>query len=899
MPDLARAESSLEIAAASSLIWPPDALLRRVESPDADVRAWALRKLLRVDPAAAGRVAPGCLSDAHWSVRGRAVDVLLKIPVEAIPPEAAGAVIEFLRRPDGAFGSRMRAIEVLGRLGGAESRQALEQMARDGSEPERREARQALAEIDPRSVRLALLDRLASAEGTDQAWPLLMDLLSVAEPGDAPVILDRISRMGKQGAQTELISELMMLCGAEEILSRMPDEGPDPLGTTAAELEEAAGLDLRKRLSKEDREAVAAALRVSSWRAAAEGAVRIAESLPPLDEDVDPRLKKLADWTDATLKAIRRLGEIGRAEASVAGALALAAVRTRAVGDLLRGEAPAGRLVHVAGGISDAQADVLHDRVARAWAVGEAERDAIRQALSEEFRTSAGELRRVRAARLAARLDGFPTARRVLESLGADPGEWETESAAETLGVARPEELQSLVPEFLTIEKPRPLNLLLDVLADQPYRWAAPAILSRLDLLLRHSTPEAVWECLEELGDPVAIEPLLAEWRPGEKSAARIVDFLARLFGDPEKVPQEVRREAQELRHRQEAILEKTRALEAPGDALAFYSNHPLELDLRCNRCGRTYIYEVEEAWINPEERGSKEWDGIVLSRIIVCKKCGAEDEYDLTGRAWILMTSIMSALLDKGKPLDDSCPIKFVALTLEDGIPIRRPSHAFRRLREAVAAEPARADLRRRLGNLLRRYGCLKEAEEAYTKALDLDPKDLEAVYNMATLCLEAGRMSEAMSHLCRVIESLPRSTASREVRLAAAHSALGMLRGTVDVTREPLGLMAGWAGGAVEGNQVVKMSSVDLRRFRHWDALAEFLSGDRVMVAGLTRELPDDHPTILDEMLASSGRRAPARPLPPRPSFGGRPAISPRKVGRNARCPCGSGKKLKKCCG
>jgi preprotein translocase subunit SecA len=44
---------------------------------------------------------------------------------------------------------------------------------------------------------------------------------------------------------------------------------------------------------------------------------------------------------------------------------------------------------------------------------------------------------------------------------------------------------------------------------------------------------------------------------------------------------------------------------------------------------------------------------------------------------------------------------------------------------------------------------------------------------------------------------------------------------------------------------------------------------------------------------------RAAPKRPVGPVRPRPAAPALAPRKVGRNDPCPCGSGKKFKKCCG
>jgi hypothetical protein len=91
-----------------------------------------------------------------------------------------------------------------------------------------------------------------------------------------------------------------------------------------------------------------------------------------------------------------------------------------------------------------------------------------------------------------------------------------------------------------------------------------------------------------------------------------------------------------------------------------------------------------------------------------------------------------------------------------------------------------------------------------------------------------------------------------------------------------------------------VVTMSTVDLRRVQDWDRLAEILISDDIMAAGLTDELPEEEPTILERRLA--GYWEP--PVPERLPI--TTVIKPKnREGRNAPCFCGSGTKYKKCCG
>ena len=95
-----------------------------------------------------------------------------------------------------------------------------------------------------------------------------------------------------------------------------------------------------------------------------------------------------------------------------------------------------------------------------------------------------------------------------------------------------------------------------------------------------------------------------------------------------------------------------------------------------------------------------------------------------------------------------------------------------------------------------------------------------------------------------------------------------------------------------------MLSLSSVDLSKVDNFGRLAEFVGSDDVLALDLTPALPEFEPTILQRLLAGedfdpagadgSAEHAWAAPVRAAP-----------KVGRNAPCPCGSGKKRKRCCG
>lgn len=65
-----------------------------------------------------------------------------------------------------------------------------------------------------------------------------------------------------------------------------------------------------------------------------------------------------------------------------------------------------------------------------------------------------------------------------------------------------------------------------------------------------------------------------------------------------------------------------------------------------------------------------------------------------------------------------------------------------------------------------------------------------------------------------------------------------------------------------------------------------------DRAAIDALTQEAPDLIPAWIERLYAWRQAHAPAAPAL-------RAAPAPAKTGRNDACPCGSGRKFKKCCG
>ena len=321
----------------------------------------------------------------------------------------------------------------------------------------------------------------------------------------------------------------------------------------------------------------------------------------------------------------------------------------------------------------------------------------------------------------------------------------------------------------------------------------------------------------------------------------------------------------------------------------------PLRLELGCTKCGHTYEYPVGQVLLHPDlEKCRREgWDGVTLGRIIVCKGCGAEDAYELTAHAHVALSAEMVHLAADPPDHPAEAPIVIAEGRLWDGTVHRRPSEAIRHLRKLAEATPEKGEGWRRLGNLLERSERTGEAVEAWHRAA-LDKDEMEACYSLTTHYLEQQDGKLALDFAAKTLTRIRGWHDTPKMRREAAEEALGVIRQVVEATRQPVALTATWASDPAGGSVVMNVSSMDLREVRRWDRLVDLVASDSFAGAILTDDMPEERPTQLEDLV--NGGVVPSAPRGERRM----PEVrSVPKVGRNDACPCGSGKKYKKCCG
>jgi tetratricopeptide (TPR) repeat protein len=479
----------------------------------------------------------------------------------------------------------------------------------------------------------------------------------------------------------------------------------------------------------------------------------------------------------------------------------------------------------------------------------------------------------------------------VVAGLRATTDWWEGEEIVHALSRC-PEALETLAPELVASGDGHRVGPLLLALSKQTSRWAADFVGAHAERLIAAANSERVLFVLARLGAISSLRTAVDEWRPGEPDIAQVAVLLGDLANSPDAVPKPIRHDYDSANRDGSSVKDKLLGLLRRKDARDDGSDLRLPVSVRCNRCARVFRYEVPRANINPRVvlgQATDAGDGVLLYRVIECKRCGAMDEYTVTPASLLFLAGLAAHRTSGAKDEQDTtrAPVTVVVPGLWDGSMLLRPTQGLRHLRALAERDPTNGEGWRRLGNLHEVFDQMDEAEEAWAKAVEADPRECEAAYSLAKLHWDRGSAQEAVNHAQAALERLPRCRAKGETRLGLAGAIADMLRTVLSVTHDPVALEAVWRDRTVGRQAVVNVSSVDLRTLERWDRLGELLASEVLVAARLVSRLPEED-TILGELLAS-GRSIGA----------GQPTRKQPKVGPNDPCACGSGRKHKKCCG
>ena len=455
--------------------------------------------------------------------------------------------------------------------------------------------------------------------------------------------------------------------------------------------------------------------------------------------------------------------------------------------------------------------------------------------------------------------------------------------ARQALRAVGPEAIDALVARYQQA-LPEPSDLM--ALAEAPTLEVEAFLLAHFDHYMRHEWSEMYVEALEMTGSQQGLESLLAEWQPGEHAISRAIAHLVQLH-DVEDVRFDPM-VAEAATHRQNMMMN---VLETDPEAALSQlvdGTEPLHLPLRCTECGRTYHYGVKRVYVDP-----KRADQVTVGQIIECKGCGSLETYEISPRSMLLITSEMMRLLLKTKlnpsdePTDpqtlfDQSRVVPQKITVEaGGRRFKTISEGYWYVRKQLDKDPNNSALNRRLGLILKNGSRPDLARPYLVRAISLTPQDVEAHYHLMELLVQQDRAEDAIPHAETLLRLCREGQVDEDFNVAMFGHLLHHLTHIEEATG---------------------------RRFQVYQPRDE-----QAVIPDFDLDNPDDYERAYHffrngELPARNRRRGWLS------SWGGAktptavmeddlidmPARTRHlKVGRNEPCPCGSGKKYKRCCG
>ena len=292
-----------------------------------------------------------------------------------------------------------------------------------------------------------------------------------------------------------------------------------------------------------------------------------------------------------------------------------------------------------------------------------------------------------------------------------------------------------------------------------------------------------------------------------------------------------------------------------------------VSMRLKCGKCGHVARYRTDTIFVDPELHGKSESpeDYVSFGSYFRCRKCKSAGPWVFTADATLAVTALMIRNL---AGLNDD---RLVLATphLYDGTRFRSAAQAEEHLLGILEREPENALVWSRLGNIYYRCDLDPKASKAFTKALELDPDDIESHHSMGEILFDKGKYERAAEHLRQIL------TLARNHRELVGVSLRDLVRNSLKMLAEinirtdgkaealPFGVMD--ERGSTDPPRTLRLESYDLDDEDNWERMVDLFMGKQQRPAAPATRLVE-------------GRQ---------------------KVGRNEPCPCGSGVKYKKCCG
>ena len=200
--------------------------------------------------------------------------------------------------------------------------------------------------------------------------------------------------------------------------------------------------------------------------------------------------------------------------------------------------------------------------------------------------------------------------------------------------------------------------------------------------------------------------------------------------------------------------------------------------------------------------------------------------------------------------------------------------------LKQLIEKDPGNYFVWGRLGNLYKIAEVPDMALEAYHEALKRNEHDVESLHSIAEIYEERGEIEAAARYYHQFL---------LHARHAPVKTSRELLRGLVRHTLETLAKLH-----VKSGRRIPFLPEQPLPGVNSPAEATLILSQYNLSDERDVERMVDLWITGLPSASAAQARRGPAG-ISPRLSA---PPAAPQRVGRNAPCPCGSGKKFKNCC-
>ena len=297
-----------------------------------------------------------------------------------------------------------------------------------------------------------------------------------------------------------------------------------------------------------------------------------------------------------------------------------------------------------------------------------------------------------------------------------------------------------------------------------------------------------------------------------------------------------------------------------------------VRLSLRCKVCGRERPYLFPKVYcdlgtVKDKEKSAK-YSSIIIPQRVVCQKCGAVDQYEISpmGYMAVIADVLVQAQPELQQLRREDQRVQYMEFTTRWGS--MHPLEAIERYQTEIARHPNDAALHVGYGNVLSFLGRNDEAEPEYRRAAELDPGNPHAWLNLAQLAEERNDRATAITLWQRVLAVTPQS-----------------------------GLPAG------DCQDFLEVAQERLQALRAGRALRTPESEISIPPYPQAQRSPAQPAAGARPALQAARPARPSQGVPPQSKAGAQttPVESRpiRRVGRNERCPCGSGKKYKHCHG